>query len=198
MLVCIPCVHCSKADMFELWSWCLCASQKSVGGGGGGGDRERERVVNKKERKSLYHTSAFLCLSHRLDKRVRPSLCSLLALNVPKGVLLEPTWPQTSHCLFARNSHAKGSDCVKRFQYTTLKINNKHQIKVLAHVVFPPVCEYIILVALTGFDFFTQKKRKKKMHKKIRHQKCLHLNVRVTNFAKFPFGISRDEASWVC
>ena len=57
--------------------------------GGRERERERERIANKKERKSLYNTSAFLCLSHRLDKRVRlSSLCSLLALNVPKGIIL--------------------------------------------------------------------------------------------------------------
>ena len=53
------------------------------------GDTERERELQIRKRKSLYHTSAFLCLSHRLDKRVRlSSLCSLLALNVPKGIIL--------------------------------------------------------------------------------------------------------------
>ena len=35
--------------------------------------------------------------------------------------------------------------------------NNKHQIKISAHFVFSPICEYIVLVYPTGLDFFTQK-----------------------------------------
>ncbi len=40
---------------------------------------------------------------------------------------------------------------------TTLKINNKHQTKVSAPLVFFPVCEYSFLVYPTGFDFFHAK-----------------------------------------
>ena len=36
-----------------------------------------------------------------------------------------------------------------------LKIDNKHQIKVSAHFVFFPVCEYIVLVYPTDFNFFS-------------------------------------------
>ena len=69
---------------------------------------------------------------------------------------LGPTWLQTSHGHFATKSHAKGSNCVKWSWYTTLKINNKHQIKVSAHFVFFPVCEYIVLVYPTDWFFHSK------------------------------------------
>ena len=44
-------------------------------------------------------------------------------------------------------SLAKGSNCVKWSQYTTLKISNTntHQTKVSAHFIFFPVCEYSVV-----------------------------------------------------
>ena len=65
-----------------------------------------------------------------------------------------PTWPQTSRCPFTTKSHVKGNNCVKWSRYTTLKFSNKHQVKVLAHFIFFPVCKYSVLVYPTGFDFF--------------------------------------------
>ena len=56
-------------------------------------------------------------------------------------------------------SLAKGSNCVKWSQYTIKKIDNKHQTKTSAHFVFFPVCEYIVLLYPTGFDFFSLKKK---------------------------------------
>ena len=69
----------------------------------------------------------------------------------------EPALPQTSRFPFAMKSYAKGSNCVRWFRYTTLKISNKHQTKVSAPFVFFPVCEYSVLVYSTGFDFFHSK-----------------------------------------
>ena len=67
---------------------------------------------------------------------------------------LNPLGPRPAAALFATKSRAKGSNCVKWSWYTPLKINNKHQTKVLAHFVFFLVCKYSVLVYPTGFDFF--------------------------------------------
>ena len=112
---------------------------------------------------------------------------------------IKPTWPQTSRCPFTTKSHVKGSNCVKWSRYTTLKINNQHQMKVSAPFVFSPVCKYSVLVYPTGLDFFHSKYFFKQIH-----PKCPHLSVRfldtnrVTDFAKFPVWISKDGAPWVC
>ena len=43
---------------------------------------------------------------------------------------------------------------VQLSRYTTLKINSKHKVKVSAHFIFFPFCEYTVLVYQTGFDYY--------------------------------------------
>ena len=73
------------------------------------------------------------------------------------GCLLSPFTDYYHHCNVEPTAELSLGNPMQREVTTTLKVNNKHQIKVSTHCVFFPVCKYIVLVYPTGFDFFHSK-----------------------------------------
>ena len=103
-----------------------------------------------------------LCFFHRLLRAVRHYWDAFQPEDPGRFVLsdgnagLQQGNPWLTHLApdkllpFLYKIPCEGSNCVKRSWYTTLKINNKHQIKVSAHFVFFPVCK---IHCFTGFDW---------------------------------------------
>ena len=103
-----------------------------------------------------------LCFFHRLLRAVRHYWDAFQPEDPGRFVLsdgnagLQQGNPWLTHLApnkllpFLYEIPCEGSNCVKQSWYTTLKINNKHQIKVSAHFVFFPVCK---IHCFTGFDW---------------------------------------------
>ena len=124
-------------------------------------------------KKRVLHLLNLLCFHTRIQQ-----ISGAMSSDSQYELLLDTTtWPQTSCCPFSMKSHVKGSNCIKWSRYTTLKIINKLQIKVSAHFVFFPVCEYPTVFV---FVFHSKIKLLKAYFFLFKNpnQKCLHLNVR--------------------
>ena len=102
---------------------------------------------------------------------------------------LNPLGPRPAAALSLQNL-VQREVTVKWSSYETLKVNNKHQIKVSADFVVFPVCKYIVLVyiqqVLFYFIFLLKTIFKKS---KIR---------RVTDLPNFLVWFSKDDTPWLC
>ena len=97
--------------------------------------------------------------------------------------------------------HVKGSNCVKWSQYTTVKISNKYQIKVSAHLcIFPSLQLHCSYISNNFWLFHSEIKALKKSQIRnvfIWMSGFVKSAYRVADLGKFPVWISKDTREFV-